>query len=269
MLRGWGHWTANFDDDKSLMDYDSHDWVEDSNGNFRKVSLSSEERTYCNLDLYLMGLLDWTEVGDFSLLINLTNISGNLYSATKKRLTAQNIDWAEGSRIPSVSTSQKLFKTAFVVLTKSFDSVHDLVDKTDFLRMRFEEDFYDATKNLAKVDTTLGQTRAELTPSQVNQLTSGNYTSMHKHLVRKDDLRITGTQFTGTINPGQTQNWFTFNWPTNEVTKWSVRPNTTGGRVSFTEEVQRSNNGRLTYWLKIKNVGGIATNFEAKFARMR
>lgn len=269
MLGGWGHWTANVDDDKSPMDYDRHDWVEDNSGNFRRVSLDSEERVYCNLDLYLMGLLNWTEVGDFSLLSNLTNIGGNRYSANRKRLNAQNIIWAEGNRVPSVSTSQKLIKNAFVVLTKSFDSVHDLVDKTDDLRLRFEHDYYEATKQLAKVDTTLGQTQVELTPSQVSQLTSGNYTSLHKHIVRKNDLRITGTQFTGTINPGQTQNWFTYNWPTNEVTKWSVRPTTTGGKVTFTEQVERSNNGKLTYWLKVKNVGTRATNFEAKYARMR
>lgn len=269
MLNGWGHWSGDFDDDDSAMDYDQHDWVEDSSGNFRKVSLDSEERGYCNLDLYLMGLLGPTEVGDFSLLSNVTNISGNLYSANKKRLTAQNVIWAEGNRVPSVSTSQKLSKNAFVVLTKSFDSVHDLVNRTDELRLRFEHDFFEATKHLAKVDTTLGQTQIELTPSQVSQLTSGNYTSMHKHIVRTNDLKITGTQFSGSLNPGQTQKWFTYNWSPSEVTKWSVRPTTAKGKVKFTEEVERSNNGKLTYWLTIKNVGSVVTSFEAKYARMR
>ena len=137
------------------MDYDIYNW-EASNGNFRRTSLTSEERTYCNLDLYLMGLLGQTDVGDFNLLSNVSLISGNLYSATKKTLNIQNIIWAEGARVPSVNSSQKLIKTAFVVLTGDMNKVHDLVDQVDFLRLRFEEDFYEATKNLGRVDTTLG-----------------------------------------------------------------------------------------------------------------
>ncbi len=155
MLGGWGHWALNFDDDRSPMDYDTYNWVA-NNGNFNRVSLTSEERSYCNLDLYLMGLLGPLEVGDFYLLSDVTLISGNTYSANKKRLTTQNVIWSEGARVPTVSTSQKLFKNGFVVLTGDMDQVHDLVDQVDFLRLRFEEDFYEATKNLARVDTTLG-----------------------------------------------------------------------------------------------------------------
>jgi hypothetical protein len=51
------HWAPNFDDDKSPMDYDTNNWVELPNDRFRMVNLNSNERTYCNLDLYLMGLL--------------------------------------------------------------------------------------------------------------------------------------------------------------------------------------------------------------------
>lgn len=155
LLNGWGHWALYFDEDKSPMSYDPYDWVA-QNGDFRRVALQSEERTYCNLDLYLMGLLGPLEVGDFYLLSNVSPISGNLYSANKKTLTTQNIIWAEGNRVPSVATSQKLIKTGFVVITGEMQKVHDLVDQVDSLRLRFEEDFREATKNLARVDTTLG-----------------------------------------------------------------------------------------------------------------
>ncbi|MCZ6814860.1 MAG: hypothetical protein O7F14_12495 [Alphaproteobacteria bacterium] len=158
MLGGWGHWSYPFDEDRSPMSYDPYNW-QATNGDFRRVTLTSEERSYCNLDLYLMGLLGPLEVGDFSLLSDISLISGNLYSATKKRLTTKNIIWAEGARVPSVSTSQKLFKNGFVVITGDMEKVHDLVDRVDFLRLRFEDDFYDATKNLAKVDTSLGPLR--------------------------------------------------------------------------------------------------------------
>ncbi len=155
LLNGWGHWAYYFDEDRSPMSYDPYDWVA-QNGNFRRVALQSEERTYCNLDLYLMGLLGPLEVGDFYLLSNVSLISGNLYSANKKTLTTQNIIWSEGTRVPSVATSQKRFKNGFVVLTGDMQKVHDLVDQVDSLRLRFEEDFREATKNLARVDTTLG-----------------------------------------------------------------------------------------------------------------
>jgi hypothetical protein len=160
LLGGWGHWTLNFDDDKSPMDYDIYDWVSD-NGEFLRMSLGSSERTYCNLDLYLMGLLDRKEVGDFYLLSNPTVVSGNRYSATSKILNVQNIEWAEGARAPDAANSPKMIKTAFVVLTGDMDKVHDLVDRVDDLRRQFERDYHDATKMLGRVDTTLGPARTQ------------------------------------------------------------------------------------------------------------
>ncbi len=160
LLGGWGHWTQNFDDDKSPMDYDIYDWVKD-NGDFLRLSLSSSERTYCNLDLYLMGLLDRKEVGDFSLLSNPSLISGNRYAAMAKTMNIQNIEWAEGIRSPSAAETPKSIKTAFVVLTGNMNEVHDLVDKVDELRLQFEQDYYEATKTLGRVDTTLGPVRTQ------------------------------------------------------------------------------------------------------------
>ena len=196
MLNGWGHWALNFDDDKSPMDYDIYDWV--ANGaNFSRIALDPDERVYCNLDLYLMGLLGHTEVGDFNLLSNVVPIGGNQFTADRKRLAVQNIIWAEGPRNPGVATSQKLIKNSFVVLTKDLTTVHDLVDRVDSLRLSFEDDYYEATKTLGRVDTTIGPLRVELIPSEVRQLTSQGYTTLHRHLVRPNDLRITGTQFAG------------------------------------------------------------------------
>ncbi len=271
MLGGWAHWALNFDDDKSPMDYDIYNW-EAINGNFSRTSLTSEERTYCNLDLYLMGLLGKREVGDFYLLSSVSRIFGNLYSGTKKTLNIQNITWAEGERVPSVTTSQKLIKNAFVVLTGDMDKVHDLVDRVDFLRLRFEEDFYEATKNLGRIDTTLGPLRGvELTPSQVRQLTSGQYTTLHRHLVRPNDLRITGTQFRGTINPRQTQRWFTHSWQTNQHVDWSVVPTTVvggGPKIAWDVQTERTASG-ITYWITIRNVGSQRISYEAKYSITR
>lgn len=269
MLAGWGHWSANLDDDFSPMDYDTHDWVEEGANRFRRNTIPSEQRTYCNLDLYLMGLLGPLEVGDFSLLSNVTPITGNLYSANEKRLTTQNIIWAEGPRNPSVATSQKLFKNGFVLLTKNLEEAHDLVDEVDRLRLRHEDDFFDATKELARVDTTIGPLQVELTPSQVRQLTRGSYTALHKHIVRPNDLRITGTQFVGTLDPGQSRRWFTYNWSNAWVVHWSVQPTTSGGKVTWSHQIERAGNGTFTYWITVKNVGNVRSSFRAKYALLR
>lgn len=268
MLGGWGHWAAEFDDDRSPMDYDTHDWIA-TNGQFARTSLTSDQREYSTLDLYLMGALGPEEVGDSYLLSGLTNVGGNNFTATKKLLRLENFVWANGARVPSAATSQKQLKNAFVVLTKSFDQSHDLADRIDTLRRRFEADFSAATQGLMDVDTTLGPLRRALSPSEVAALTGGGYTSLHRHQVAPSDLSLAGTQFTGTLNPGQTQSWFTFNWSPEWVIQWSIRPTTAGGKVTWSEDIGRASNGTLTYWLTIRNTGSVVTNFEARFARLR
>lgn len=270
LLDGWGHWALNFDDDKSPMDYDVYDWKE-RNGGFQRTALQSEERTYCNLDLYLMGLLDEQAVGEFYLLSDPQLISGNLYSASKKTLNIHDIIAAEGQRVPGAAASQKQFKNAFVVLTSDTDEVHDLVDQIDALRRRFESDFYEATKTLGRMDTTLGPVRVDLTPAQVKDLSDGGYTNLHQHLVRPRDLRITGTQFNGTINAGQTQRWFTHSWPVDMQTVWLIVPTTVvGGGPKLTWDVatERTGNG-LTYWITIRNVGSQTISYDARYSIVR
>jgi hypothetical protein len=268
MLGGWGHWTLELDDDRSPMDYDIYDWVA-RNGQYERVSLTSEQREYCPLDLYLMGAFGADEVGDISLLSSLTNVGGNLFTATKKLLRVENFVWANGARVPGVATSQKQFKNAFVLLTKDFDRSHDLADRIDTLRRRFTADFRAATQGLMDVDTTIGPLRRQLSADEVTDLTDRGYTTLHRHQVTPGELSVTGTQFTGTIHPGQTQLWFTFNWSPSWLIQWSVRPTTAGGKLTWTQEIERATNGTFTYWLRITNTGPVATTFEARYARLR
>jgi hypothetical protein len=268
MLGGWGHWAAELDDDRSPMDYDIYDWVA-QNGQYERVSLASDQREYCPLDLYLMGALGSDEVGDISLLSGLTNVGGNMFTATKKLLRVENFIWSNGARTPGVATSQKQFKNAFVLLTKDFDRSHDLADRIDVLRRRFAADFRTATQGLMDIDTTVGPLRRQLSAAEITELTGGGYTALHRHQVTPGDLAVTGTQFTGTIQPGQTQLWFTYNWSSVWLTHWSVRPTTAGGKLTWTQEIERANNGTFTYWLRITNTGSVATAFEARYARLR
>lgn len=266
-----GHWALNLDDDKSPMDYDFNNWIELPNGQFQKVNLTDSERTYCNLDLYLMGLLGPNEVGEFVLLRNPVPVGGSTttFTATSARLNAQNFVAQEGPRIPSVATASKYWRQAFIVLTKDIHKVHELVDAVDFLRLRWEQDFMRATKELGRIDTVLDARPGRITPSQISELTGGSATALHRHRVGSGDLQLVNTQFVGTLDPGQTRSWFTFNWPSDWFVVWSLRPTANGGRIRWDVAIERVANGTFTYWLTVTNGGTAATTFEGKYAVLR
>lgn len=266
-----GHWALNLDDDKSPMDYDINNWIELPNGQFSKVNLTDQERTYCDLDLYLMGLLGANEVGEFTLLRNPQPVGGSttIFTATPARLNIQNFINQEGPRIPTAAAAPKYWRQAFIVLTKDIHKVHDLVDTVDFLRLRWEHDFPEMTKGLGRIDTVLDARPGRITPSQIDELVSGGYTNLHRHRVNANDLQIVGTQWTATINPGQTQNWFTFGWPADFLVTWSIRPTTPSGKIKSEVAIERGANNTFTYWITVTNIGPVATNFEGKYSIVR
>jgi len=271
LLGDLAHWALELDDEKSPMDYDFNNWVELPGGQFRKVTITSDDRIYSNLDLYLMGLLGPNEVGEFTLLRNVVPVGGSTtdFTATPVRLNIQNFVAQEGSRIPTVASSPKYWRQAFVVLTNDIHRVHDLVDTVDGLRLRWERDFMEATKLLGRVDTVLDARPGRITPSQVLELTSGNYTTLHRHVVVPGDLQVAGTQWTATINPGEVQNWFTFGWNPAWFMVWSARPTTPGGKLKSEVEIERAGDGTFTYWIRVTNVGSVATSFEGRYARLK
>jgi hypothetical protein len=266
-----GHWSLNLDDEKSPMDYDINNWIELPNGQFRKVNLVSDERVYCNLDLYLMGILGSTEVGEFTLLRNPQPVGGSTtdFTASPVRLNIQNFIAQEGQRLPTVATAPKYWREAFIVLTKNIHKVHDLVDSIDILRQRWERDFMEATKWLGRIDTVLDARPGRITPSQIAELTGGYYTNLHRHSVFPQDMNVVGQQFVGSLNVGQTVSWYTFNWSTNWFVDWSLRPTTNGGKIKWDVAIERAANNTFTYWLTVTNIGPVATSFEAKYIRLK
>jgi subtilase family serine protease len=78
-----------------------------------------------------------------------------------------------------------------------------------------------------------------------------------------------GVQFNGTLNPNQTQTWFTFNWPAVWNVIWSVMPVSpfgTGAQVSWKVSVQRANHEFATYWITVTNLTNQTVNFEGRYA---
>ena len=163
MLAGGGHWAREFDDGNSPMDYDeerhvrqtapANTWLREPVGGF--------EFRYCNLDLYLMGLMRRQEVGRFTLIRTYTEVGTRpggrmLIRGTPLDLLVRNVVWAEGRRVPNEPSSQKIFGAAFVVVTRDTIGLDDLfVKKVEVLRQQLERYFQVATHNRACMATQL------------------------------------------------------------------------------------------------------------------
>ncbi|MBI2752875.1 MAG: hypothetical protein HYX46_05095 [Betaproteobacteria bacterium] len=159
-----GHWSSYFDDDASPMDYDeseldlptgvSVDWGDNDDGTFTPRRVGQGQYRFCNLDLYLMGLIPPEEVGNFYLIRNPRRVGGKI-RGTRVTLNVNNIIWANGTRRPSVAKSPKSFTNAFVLLTKNASQATALARKIDHVRERYTAAFAAATGNRAHVSTTL------------------------------------------------------------------------------------------------------------------
>ena len=78
-----------------------------------------------------------------------------------------------------------------------------------------------------------------------------------------------GRQFTGTINAGATQRWFTFNWPESWHVIWYVVPTSPKAgapQIEWNVAVERASSTHITYWVTIKNLTSTPVNIEARYA---
>jgi subtilase family protein len=78
-----------------------------------------------------------------------------------------------------------------------------------------------------------------------------------------------GVQFVGTLQPNQTQRWFTFNWPAHWHVLWSVMPITPqpgAAEIQHSVAVERANDRFVTYWITVTNLTNAVVNFEGRFA---
>jgi len=97
-----------------------NDWQDNKDGTFTS---SGREKYYSPLDLYLMGIYDKSQVPSMLLIYNPavdpTRLpeAGAVISGTANYVTINDIIAVEGERIPQASTSQKTFRTAFVLIT--------------------------------------------------------------------------------------------------------------------------------------------------------
>lgn len=112
------HWSYLLDSAASL--HYGNAWRDNGNGTFT----SAGGAKYCSpLDLYLMGFIDKSEVPPMLLIENPAidpsglPAPGVTVSGSARQVTIDAVIAAEGERIPAASSSQKVFKAGFLLIT--------------------------------------------------------------------------------------------------------------------------------------------------------
>lgn len=112
------HWSYLFDS-KASVQY-GNQWQDNGNGTF--TSGPDLKKFFSPLDLYLMGMIDKSQVPTMLLIDNPAidparmPEAGVTISGTPKQVTIDDIIAAEGERVPSAKDAQKQFKTAFIFI---------------------------------------------------------------------------------------------------------------------------------------------------------
>jgi len=79
---------------------------------------------------------------------------------------------------------------------------------------------------------------------------------------------IKGVQFTGALQPNQTNRWFTFNWPAVWHVIWTVMPVTPkpgAPELGWTVRVERASATMATYWIEVTNLTNVPVTFEGRY----
>jgi hypothetical protein len=147
------HWGRAFNDEDSPMDYDGVKWRGNADGTFTLLPVADDELEFCDLDLYLMGLLTPSDAKPFYVVKNSSEQGSDSFTAQRLDLSVQNVIWAHGSRLPAQGQTQ--FRQAFVVLTKNAAAASAFVNNIDEWRQKHEAAFTRATRGKASVDTRL------------------------------------------------------------------------------------------------------------------
>ena len=76
-----------------------------------------------------------------------------------------------------------------------------------------------------------------------------------------------GVQFTGTLAPNQSVNYFTFGWQAASDVLWQIMPTTTGtvAQVKWTVSTELSGT-TITYWILVTNLTAATIDIEGRYA---
>jgi large repetitive protein len=123
--RDASHWSYLLDTQGSVH-YGAR-WRDNGDGSFTATETRS---TYSPLDLYLMGLIDKSQVPPFTLIdaptVDATQLPpfvGATVRGTRRVVTIDDIIAVEGERVPSASQSKKEFRFAFMYLVRPGETI--------------------------------------------------------------------------------------------------------------------------------------------------
>lgn len=163
------HWGSWLDNNHSCMDYDYYDWKDSATvpGEFEKETLTygvpgTDEFNYHELDLYLMGLIDKSEVGNFRYINDPTDDDGDgSFAGAEVTLDIDNIIDEEGERNPAYPDTQRVYHQAYILITRSIAGVGTLDDTATVIgnmeryRKGLTSAFREFTRSRGMIDTSL------------------------------------------------------------------------------------------------------------------
>ncbi len=150
------HWNQNFLNQRSCMGKERFEWIANADGTFTQSPVKDQDFSYCELDLYLMGLIPPEDVHPLRILQNPTQVgSGPTFSATTRTVTIDQIIKSCGTRIPPRADGH--YRQALIVVSNTPANGLDLARTVEEkFRKQYEDLFVRATRNHATLSTTIG-----------------------------------------------------------------------------------------------------------------
>lgn len=153
--QGRFHWSASLDAGRSCMDYDEEEWIALGGDLFQRRRIGADDFRYCELDLYLMGLLRPDRVRPMRVLRDAVATGPDTVRANVDAIAIEQVIAACGTRRPAAGQDRTSFRQVFVVVTRRPDP-GDFVARVDAFRDQFGARFRNATDGLGSVRTDLG-----------------------------------------------------------------------------------------------------------------
>ncbi len=157
-----GHWDHYMDDEHSPMNYDfqftpymSTHWRQRDNDPSLFDYHATEGIEYCDLDLYLMGLLPPEEVRPFYFIANPQQVGPQTWSGQRVEVTVEHVINAMGPRQAPADLRTTDFRNAWILVTRDASSGAKMAARLDNIRQDFEVRYRVATRCRGRVDTRL------------------------------------------------------------------------------------------------------------------
>lgn len=167
--RQFAHWSFYFNTESTVSSagerfssLDQGNVIED-NGDGTFTTVTTSVGYFTELDQYLMGLRPASQVRDSFLarpsVGNLRNehaVNGLTFQGARKTVSVADVIAAEGPRVPDVSTSQKEFRGAFVLLTQGGQAPSaETLAKFERIRSEYEAYFNQALEGRGTLSLSL------------------------------------------------------------------------------------------------------------------